>query len=157
MLRHADRARAPRRAVIVGPRDHEAGVATVRDMATGEQEQVPLGARRASGGGAPVIGSPRYRTHTCLGAPARPGRAGARGRLGAPPARPRRRWCSWTCATAAGSLQLVFHPEEAPEAHARRRRGCTRRTCVSVEGAAGRAVRRDGQPAPADRRGRAAA
>jgi len=41
MMRHADSLGA-RRAVIVGPRDHEAGVATVRDMRTGEQEQVPL-------------------------------------------------------------------------------------------------------------------
>jgi histidyl-tRNA synthetase len=41
MLRHADSLGA-RRAVIVGPRDHEAGVVTVRDMRTGEQEQVPL-------------------------------------------------------------------------------------------------------------------
>jgi histidyl-tRNA synthetase len=42
MLRHAAALRA-RRAVIVGPRDHEAGVATVRDMASGEQATVPLG------------------------------------------------------------------------------------------------------------------
>jgi histidyl-tRNA synthetase len=41
MLRHADTLGA-RRVVIVGPRDHEAGVATVRDMRTGDQEQVPL-------------------------------------------------------------------------------------------------------------------
>jgi histidyl-tRNA synthetase len=41
MLRHAASLGA-RRAVIVGPRDHEAGAATVRDMATGEQRQVPL-------------------------------------------------------------------------------------------------------------------
>ncbi|MDX6645328.1 MAG: histidyl-tRNA synthetase, partial [Miltoncostaeaceae bacterium] len=41
MLRQADTLGA-RRAVIVGPRDHEAGVATVRDMRTGDQEQVPL-------------------------------------------------------------------------------------------------------------------
>jgi histidyl-tRNA synthetase len=27
---------------IVGPRDAEAGMATVRDMASGDQEQVPL-------------------------------------------------------------------------------------------------------------------
>jgi histidyl-tRNA synthetase len=41
MLRHAASLGA-RHAVIVGPRDHEAGAATVRDMATGEQRQIPL-------------------------------------------------------------------------------------------------------------------
>jgi histidyl-tRNA synthetase len=41
MLRHAD-ALGARRVAIVGPRDAEAGVATVRDMASGAQEQVPL-------------------------------------------------------------------------------------------------------------------
>jgi histidyl-tRNA synthetase len=41
MLRQAD-ALGARRAVIVGPRDHAAGVATVRDMRSGDQEQVPL-------------------------------------------------------------------------------------------------------------------
>jgi histidyl-tRNA synthetase len=41
MLRHAD-ALGARRVAIVGPRDAEAGVATVRDMASGVQEQVPL-------------------------------------------------------------------------------------------------------------------
>jgi histidyl-tRNA synthetase len=29
--------------VIVGPREHEEGVATVRDMESGEQRTVPLG------------------------------------------------------------------------------------------------------------------
>jgi histidyl-tRNA synthetase len=28
--------------VILGPREHEAGVATVRDMESGEQREVPL-------------------------------------------------------------------------------------------------------------------
>jgi histidyl-tRNA synthetase len=42
MMRHAAGLRAAT-AVIVGPRDHEAGVATVRDMGSGEQRQVPLG------------------------------------------------------------------------------------------------------------------
>lgn len=41
MLRHADSLGA-RRVAIVGPRDFEAGVATVRDMGTGDQEEVPL-------------------------------------------------------------------------------------------------------------------
>jgi histidyl-tRNA synthetase len=41
MLRQAD-ALGARRTLIVGPRDHEAGVATVRDMRSGDQEQVPL-------------------------------------------------------------------------------------------------------------------
>jgi histidyl-tRNA synthetase len=41
MLRHASSLGA-RRTVIVGARDHEAGVATVRDMGSGHQEQVPL-------------------------------------------------------------------------------------------------------------------
>jgi histidyl-tRNA synthetase len=41
MMRHADSLGA-RCAVIVGPRDHEAGVVTVRDMRTGQQEQVRL-------------------------------------------------------------------------------------------------------------------
>jgi histidyl-tRNA synthetase len=41
MLRQAD-ALGARRALIVGPRDHEAGVATVRDMQSGDQQQVPL-------------------------------------------------------------------------------------------------------------------
>jgi histidyl-tRNA synthetase len=41
MLRHADSLGA-RLTVIVGPRDYEAGVATVRDMRSGDQEQVPL-------------------------------------------------------------------------------------------------------------------
>jgi histidyl-tRNA synthetase len=41
MLRHASSLGA-RNAVIVGPREHEAGVATIRDMATGEQRAVPL-------------------------------------------------------------------------------------------------------------------
>lgn len=41
MLRHADALKA-RKVAIVGPRDAEAGMATVRDMASGDQEQVPL-------------------------------------------------------------------------------------------------------------------
>lgn len=41
MLRHADFLGA-RRVAIVGPRDFAAGLATVRDMATGHQEEVPL-------------------------------------------------------------------------------------------------------------------
>lgn len=41
MLRHADALKA-RKVAIVGPRDAEAGVATVRDMATGDQQQIPL-------------------------------------------------------------------------------------------------------------------
>lgn len=41
MLRHAD-ALGARRVVIIGPRDAEAGVATIRDMRTGEQDEVPL-------------------------------------------------------------------------------------------------------------------
>jgi histidyl-tRNA synthetase len=28
--------------VIIGPREHAAGVATVRDMASGDQREVPL-------------------------------------------------------------------------------------------------------------------
>ncbi|MGD9694887.1 MAG: histidine--tRNA ligase [Thermoleophilia bacterium] len=43
MMRHAAGLGA-RRTVIVGPREHEEGVATVRDMGTGEQRAVPLGA-----------------------------------------------------------------------------------------------------------------
>ncbi len=42
MMRHAASLGA-RTAVILGPREHEAGVATVRDMASGEQREVPLG------------------------------------------------------------------------------------------------------------------
>jgi histidyl-tRNA synthetase len=55
MLRQAASAGAPR-AVIVGPRDHEAGVATVRDMRTGDQTTVPLGslADVLSGDGGPA-------------------------------------------------------------------------------------------------------
>jgi histidyl-tRNA synthetase len=41
MLRHADSLKA-RTVVIVGPRDAEAGVATVRNMGTGDQAEVPL-------------------------------------------------------------------------------------------------------------------
>ena len=41
MMRHAASLGA-RRAVIIGPREHEAGVATVRDMQSGEQREVPL-------------------------------------------------------------------------------------------------------------------
>ena len=41
MMRHASSLGA-RVAVIVGPREHEAGQATIRDMTTGEQRQVPL-------------------------------------------------------------------------------------------------------------------
>ena len=41
MMRHAAGLGA-RRAVILGPREHEAGVATVRDMESGEQREVPL-------------------------------------------------------------------------------------------------------------------
>ena len=41
MMRHAS-ALGAARVVIVGPRDHAAGVATVRDMATGEERVVPL-------------------------------------------------------------------------------------------------------------------
>ena len=41
MMRHAASLGA-RRAVILGPREHEAGVATVRDMESGEQREVPL-------------------------------------------------------------------------------------------------------------------
>ncbi|HVH01145.1 MAG TPA: His/Gly/Thr/Pro-type tRNA ligase C-terminal domain-containing protein [Miltoncostaeaceae bacterium] len=37
--------------VIVGPREHEEGVATVRDMETGEQRTVPLGDLVAELGG----------------------------------------------------------------------------------------------------------
>jgi histidyl-tRNA synthetase len=42
MMRHAASLGA-RRVVIVGRREHEAGVAAVRDMASGEQREVPLG------------------------------------------------------------------------------------------------------------------
>ena len=42
MLRHASSLGA-RHAAIVGPRDHAAGVATVRDMTSGEERTVPLG------------------------------------------------------------------------------------------------------------------
>jgi histidyl-tRNA synthetase len=42
-LRHAAGLGA-RRAVIVGPREHEAGLATVRDMDSGDQREVPLDA-----------------------------------------------------------------------------------------------------------------
>jgi histidyl-tRNA synthetase len=42
MMRHAASLGA-RRAVIVGPREHEEGVATVRDMESGEQGTVPMG------------------------------------------------------------------------------------------------------------------
>ena len=42
MMRHASSLGA-RRAVIVGAREHAEGVATVRDMDTGEQRRVPLG------------------------------------------------------------------------------------------------------------------
>jgi histidyl-tRNA synthetase len=41
MMRHAASLGA-RRTVILGPREHEAGVATVRDMESGEQREVPL-------------------------------------------------------------------------------------------------------------------
>jgi histidyl-tRNA synthetase len=41
MMRHAASLGA-RRAVILGPREHEAGVASVRDMESGEQREVPL-------------------------------------------------------------------------------------------------------------------
>lgn len=41
MLRHAAGLGA-RRTVIIGPREHAAGVATVRDMASGEQREVPI-------------------------------------------------------------------------------------------------------------------
>ena len=41
MMRHAAGLGA-RRAVILGPREHEAGLATVRDMESGEQREVPL-------------------------------------------------------------------------------------------------------------------
>lgn len=41
MLRQAAGLRA-RRTVIIGPREHAAGVATVRDMATGDQREIPL-------------------------------------------------------------------------------------------------------------------
>ena len=42
MMRHAS-ALGARYAVIVGPRDHEEGVATLRDMESGEQTRVALG------------------------------------------------------------------------------------------------------------------
>jgi histidyl-tRNA synthetase len=42
MMRHAGQIGA-RRAVIVGEREHAAGLATVRDMESGEQREVPLG------------------------------------------------------------------------------------------------------------------
>jgi histidyl-tRNA synthetase len=42
MMRHAASLGA-RHAVIVGPREHEQGVATVRDMESGAQSEVPLG------------------------------------------------------------------------------------------------------------------
>ena len=41
MMRHAA-ALGARRVVIVGPRDHAAGAATVRDMASGDERTVPL-------------------------------------------------------------------------------------------------------------------
>jgi histidyl-tRNA synthetase len=42
MMRHAASLGA-RRVVIVGPREHEEGIATVRDMESGEQGTVPMG------------------------------------------------------------------------------------------------------------------
>jgi histidyl-tRNA synthetase len=42
MMRHASSLGA-RHTAIVGPREHERGVATVRDMESGEQREVPLG------------------------------------------------------------------------------------------------------------------
>ena len=69
-----------RHAVIVGPREHEDGVATVRDMDSGEQREVPLG--RAGRGAERMIGAPRYRTHTCVGAAEAVGGARAGGRAG---------------------------------------------------------------------------
>jgi histidyl-tRNA synthetase len=42
MMRHAASLGA-RRVAIVGPREHEEGIATVRDMESGEQRAVPLG------------------------------------------------------------------------------------------------------------------
>ncbi len=41
MLRHAS-ALGARSVVIVGPKEHAAGVATIRDMTTGDQREVPL-------------------------------------------------------------------------------------------------------------------
>lgn len=41
MMKHAATLGA-RRTVIIGPREHEAGVATVRDMTTGDQREVPI-------------------------------------------------------------------------------------------------------------------
>ena len=107
MMRHAASLGA-RRAVIVGPREHEEGVATVRDMESGEQRD---GApRRPRGGPERVIGSPRYRTHTC---------AAAADAVGEPV-----RVAGWVhrrrdhggvvfidLRDRSGLLQLVFHPE----------------------------------------------
>lgn len=42
MMKHAA-ALGARRVVIVGPREYEEGMATVRDMGSGEQRQVPMG------------------------------------------------------------------------------------------------------------------
>ncbi|MGB1675993.1 MAG: histidine--tRNA ligase [Miltoncostaeaceae bacterium] len=55
MMRHASGLGA-RRVVIVGPREHAEGLATIRDMQTGDQVEVPVGeiASHIMGGGDPA-------------------------------------------------------------------------------------------------------
>ncbi|MGB1675776.1 MAG: His/Gly/Thr/Pro-type tRNA ligase C-terminal domain-containing protein [Miltoncostaeaceae bacterium] len=54
-MRHASGLGA-RRVVIVGPREHAEGLATIRDMQTGDQVEVPVGeiASHIMGGGDPA-------------------------------------------------------------------------------------------------------
>ena len=151
MMRHAASLGA-RSAVILGPREHEAGVATVRDMESGEQREVPLA--RAGRGAARVIGSPRYRTHTCAGA------AGAAGE--------RVRVAGWVhrrrdhggvvfidLRDRSGILQLVFHPDAAGGA-ARAPATLSPEDVVSAEGEVVAAHPGDRQPGARHRRGGAA-
>ena len=97
-----------------------------------------------------MIGSPRYRTHTCAAA------AGAVGE--------RVRVAGWVhrrrdhggvvfidLRDRSGLLQLVFHPEAGAEVHAAAG-SLSPEDVLSVGRRGGRALRRDGQPGARDRR-----
>ena len=97
----------------------------------------------------------RYRTHWAGAATRRAGRrAHPRSRLGPPPPRPRRPDLHRPARPRPGLLQLVFRPDEAPEAHAAagrlRVRGRAQRQRRARQARGGRR-----QPQPPDRRGRA--
>ena len=113
--------------MIVGPEEWEREAAAVRDMRRRDQDEVSLSRlRRGAARGAPVsaalswAASERLPRHLVRRGAARTASASRCGwRAGCTAAATTAAWCSWTCATAPGIVQVVFNPETAPEAHAR--------------------------------------